>query len=181
MKTRVVYYLNVLAFLAVIAILGAASFMQWYYHELPCPLCLLQRVGFCLMGLGFMMNLLHRVSSRYYALSLIASLYTAAVGLRQILLHILPGAAGYGVALFGLHMYTWTFCIAVGYVLFISILLTVYDHDGPAVSQVRSKYWLRVVLGLFLFILFYNLLSVFLECGIGACPDNPVRYYHHLL
>ena len=43
---------NQLALLAVIGVLSYAFFDQLYFGELPCPLCLMQRMGFAIIFLG---------------------------------------------------------------------------------------------------------------------------------
>ena len=76
-------------------------------HELPCPLCLLQRILFAVLAVGPILNMRFGPRPSHYALSLLAAVAGFVVSTRQVLLHIMPGDAGYGSALLGYHYYTW--------------------------------------------------------------------------
>ena len=88
--------------------LAAAFAAQLVLGELPCPLCLLQRVQFAMLAIGPILNIRHGPRPSHYAASLLTAALGAVVAARQILLHILPGDPGYGSALFGHHYYTWS-------------------------------------------------------------------------
>ena len=53
--------LNALGMLAVCLVLILAFAYQFALYELPCPLCLLQRVGFVAVGFGLGLNLLYGI------------------------------------------------------------------------------------------------------------------------
>ena len=57
MLNALVRNINALGLLGVAFILGMGLVMQVVLDELPCPLCLLQRVGFALLMYGFMLNI----------------------------------------------------------------------------------------------------------------------------
>ena len=114
MSPRFAVKLNALALYAIGLVLLAAFYFQIALSEIPCPLCMLQRVS------------LRRAGGRTGA---DAAAWTAAeplrdnassrrssgagIAARQVLLHIAPGDPGYGSALFGYHFYTWAFvCFA---------------------------------------------------------------------
>src|SRR6202163_4244128 len=97
--------LNALGLYA-IALVLATAFAAQLLHELPCPLCLLQRVAFTVLEIGPILNIRWGPRPSHYALSLLAAAAGAAFSTRQILLHILPGDAGYGTALLGYHYYS---------------------------------------------------------------------------
>src|ERR1700754_1055340 len=99
--------LNALSLYAVALVLAAAFAAQLLLHELPCPLCLLQRIQFTALAIGPILNVRYGPRPSHYALSLLAAAMGFAFSTRQVLLHILPGDAGYGTALFGYHYYTW--------------------------------------------------------------------------
>src|SRR5262245_18665799 len=101
--------LNVLGLYAVAAVLAVAFAAQLLLGELPCPLCLLQRIQFAMLAIGPILNVRYGPRPSHYALSLLAAAAGAAFATRQILLHIMPGDPGYGSALFGYHYYTWAF------------------------------------------------------------------------
>ena len=98
--------LNVLGLYAVAAVLAVAFAAQLLLGELPCPLCLLQRIQFAVLAIGPMFNVRYGPRPSHYAMSLLAAAAGAAFAMRQILLHIMPGDPGYGSALLGYHYYT---------------------------------------------------------------------------
>ena len=57
--------LNALGLLAVSLVLATALFLQVTVGELPCPLCLLQRVGFVAAGFGLLLNVRFGSRSRW--------------------------------------------------------------------------------------------------------------------
>ena len=170
--------LNALSLYAVALVLAAAFAAQWLLHELPCPLCLLQRIQFAVLAIGPIMNVRWGPRPSHYALSLLAAAAGAAFSTRQVLLHIMPGDAGYGTALFGYHYYTLALIgFATAIVLLAAILLfdDQFKEDGAAPPAAASAFattavWL--VIGLTAL----NVVSTLLECGFAACPDNPVVY-----
>jgi disulfide bond formation protein DsbB len=170
--------LNVLGLYGLAAVLAAAFAAQFLRNELPCPLCLLQRVMFAALAIGPILNVRFGPRASHYALSLLAAIVGAVVSMRQILLHIMPGDLGYGTALLGYHYYTWAF---IGFVAAIVLLAAILLFDrqfeddgtapqGPAGAFARTAVWL--VIGLTAL----NVVSALLECGFGACADNPVVY-----
>ena len=169
--------LNALGLYGIALVLAAAFAAQLWLGELPCPLCLLQRVQFALLAIGPILNV--RVGPRpsHYAISLLSAAAGAAFAMRQVLLHIMPGDPGYGSALLGYHYYTWAFIgFAVAIVLIAAMLLFDRQFDGdagqplPANAVVQCAVWLVIALTAL------NVVSTLLECGFAACPDNPVEY-----
>ena len=170
--------LNALSLYAVALVLAAAFAAQLLLHELPCPLCLLQRLQFAVLAIGPILNVRFGPRPSHYALSLLAAVAGAAFSTRQVLLHIMPGDAGYGTALLGYHYYTWALIgFAVAIVLLASILLfdrqfepeTARPQPAPG-AFATTAVWLVIALTAL------NVVSTLLECGFGACADNPVVY-----
>ena len=118
--------LNALSLYAVALVLAAAFAAQLLLHELPCPLCLLQRIQFAVLAIGPIMNIRFGPRPSHYALSLLAAVAGAAFSTRQVLLHIMPGDAGYGTALFGYHYYTLAL---IGFVAAIVLLAAILLFD----------------------------------------------------
>ena len=170
--------LNALSLYGVALVLAAAFAAQLLLHELPCPLCLLQRIQFAVLAVGPIMNVRFGPRPSHYALSLLAAVAGAVFSTRQVLLHIMPGDTGYGTALFGYHYYTLAL---IGFVAAIVLLAAIllFDRqfeedrgahpDAPNVFAIGAV-WL--VIGLTAL----NVVSTLLECGFGACADNPVVY-----
>ena len=175
-RTRAIA-LNALALYGVALALAVAYAAQLLLHELPCPLCLLQRILFALLAVGPILNVRFGPRPSHYALSLLTAVAGAVVSTRQILLHILPGDAGYGSALLGYHYYSWAL---IGFVAAIVLLAAILLFDrqfddaapegGPAGGFALTAVWL--VIGLTAL----NVISTLLECGFGACADNPTVY-----
>src|SRR5437870_11062451 len=101
--------LNALGLYAVGLVLAAAFAAQLLLHELPCPLCLLQRIQFAMLAVGPILNIRFGARPSHYAVSLLTAVAGAAFAARQMLLHVMPGDPGYGSALLGYHYYTWAF------------------------------------------------------------------------
>src|ERR1700710_1111425 len=146
--------LNALGLYALAAVLAAAFTAQLLLHELPCPLCLLQRLQFTVLAIGPILNIRWGPRPSHYALSLLAAVAGATFSTRQILLHIMPGDAGYGSALFGYHYYSWALIgFVAATVLLAAILLfdrqfaddgAALPADGGAFAQVAV--WLVIAL-----------------------------------
>jgi disulfide bond formation protein DsbB len=170
--------LNALSLYAVAAVLAAAFAAQWLLHELPCPLCLLQRIQFAVLAIGPIMNVRWGPRPSHYALSLLAAAAGAAFSTRQVLLHIMPGDAGYGTALLGYHYYTLALIgFAIAIVLLAAMLLfdrqfSENDAPPPAATSAFAAIAVWLVIGL----TGLNVASTLLECGFAACADNPVVY-----
>ncbi|HYY38171.1 MAG TPA: disulfide bond formation protein B, partial [Xanthobacteraceae bacterium] len=101
--------LNALGLYAIALVLLVAFAAQLLLHELPCPLCLLQRIQFAMLAVGPILNVRFGLRPSHYAVSLLTAVTGAAFSARQILLHVMPGDPGYGSALLGYHYYTWAF------------------------------------------------------------------------
>lgn len=174
--------INILDIIGIVAVLLVAFFFQFYDHEVPCPLCLLQRFGFYMMAFGLMMNITFSLRPRNYAMSAIAALFTAAAGLRQMFLHIVPGTGSYGGALFGWHLYTWSFVFSSLFLIFTFCAL-LFEKQFQSLTVPRTEtheYIARFLLALYIILLLVNMVATFMECGYGYCPDNPMNYIHTL-
>jgi disulfide bond formation protein DsbB len=168
--------LNIMGLLGISASLVIAFYYQLVGHELPCPLCLLQRVGMITIGFGFLMNVRFGIRSAHYGVALLGSLLTGAIASRQMFLHIMPGDAGYGLALFGLHFYTWAVVSALAAIIFISGLLMLKTWERPSPIQQQMHVLGKLVIAVFIFLIAANLVSTVLECGAGECEADPVVY-----
>ncbi|MHC2437474.1 disulfide bond formation protein B [Bradyrhizobium sp. USDA 4451] len=169
--------LNALALYGLALLLAAAFAAQLVLHELPCPLCLLQRTLFALLAIGPILNIRFGPRPSHYALSLLTAVVGASVSTRQVLLHILPGDAGYGSALLGYHYYTWALIGFIAAIVLLAAMLLFdrqFDHrtaQGTAPGKfAQGAVWLVVGLTAL------NVLSTLLECGLSACADNPIVY-----
>ena len=168
--------LNILALYAISGVLIAAFAMQFALGELPCPLCMLQRVFICALAIGPILNLRFGPRPGHYALSMLAAMAGAAVAMRQMFLHILPGDAGYGSAIFGYHYYTWAFIIfAIALLVFTLLLLFDQQFEKDKTPHTKTAA-AAVAVWLTIAVTAANVVSTFAICGPAECPDNPVRY-----
>ncbi len=169
--------LNALGLIAVDTLLVIAFVDQLWFRDLPCPICILQRAGFVAAGFGIALNLLFGPRPSHYGMTIVGAAVGAALALRQILLHIVPGSGSYGNAVFGMHLYSWAF---IGFVLMIigSAVLLLDDRQFA-----RSEPWSNrldvlplTALVTFIVLAVGNIFSTLLLCGAGFCPEAPAGY-----
>lgn len=173
--------LNAIGMLAICIALLVAFFYQFFLSELPCALCLLQRVGFVAVGFGLGLNLLYGPRPRHYALMLIAAIFGASAAIRQILLHIVPGTGHYGSPFLGLHYYTWAaicfFLIILGASLM--LLFESQYEKGKTVVEMERFGGSKLAAGAFFLMLFLGIANAgftLLQCGFGICDDPPTNF-----
>ncbi len=170
-------YLYLVAMMAVIAaILTAAMTMQYAYGELPCPLCLLQRVALFGVCLGIMLNFRNGFSYQNTGFSLLFVIFLLIVSVRQSLLDIYPrpGHEYIGSALFGIHMPVWSIIIALAMLIAYALKLALVGGDDylretdvrtfPVIdrlARILSVYVIALCL--------INLVSVVIQCGFAQC------------
>ncbi len=166
--------LNALALYAIAVVLLTAFYFQFALGELPCPLCLLQRVAFTALAVGPVLTLRHGPRPGHYGLIIFAGLLGAAIASRQVLLHIVPGDVGYGSALLGYHFYTWALLCFVAAIAASAAMLLFpgqFAEGTPPLGAFEvAAVWLMLALTL------ANGASALLECGFTWCPDTPVHY-----
>ncbi|MEM8844639.1 MAG: disulfide bond formation protein B [Pseudomonadota bacterium] len=175
LPNNIVRTINSLGVLGITLILLVAFYIQLVYGELPCPLCLLQRVGFVLVMYGLMLNVIRGLHFKHYGIVILGALFGGSVALRQIALHVVPGTGSYGSAIFGLHPYTWSFLFFAATLLAAALLLLVshprcHEQEFVVTKPERMICWLAIIVtGL-------NVISAFLECGPLICADPPTDY-----
>jgi len=171
--------LNALGALAISAVLLMAFWDQFTGGGLPCPLCLLQRVGCVAVLFGLLLNVIYGPKAGHYSVMLLGACFGAAVALRQVSLHVVPPNPGYGGTFFGFHYYTWAFMVFAAVILGTAIV-------SAFAAQYREQRYLgfreqpalgRLAIAVALLVIAANVLSAFAECGFGACPDDPVSYW----
>ena len=159
---------------AIAAVLTAALFMQYGEGELPCPLCLLQRVAMLGVCFGPLQNFRSGFSDRNLGYSLLFSVFLLVVAVRQTLLDIYPrpGHEYVGSAVLGLHMPVWSVVIAVVLITAFALKLCIVgSEDGsraPPANSVVGR--LAMVISLYLIaVALVNFGSVVVQCGLGEC------------
>jgi disulfide bond formation protein DsbB len=170
--------LNAIGLILVSAVLCNAFYGQFVGGELPCPLCLLQRVAFVAVLYGLLLNLTYGPKPLHYSIILISAFLGAAIAMRQVLLHIIPGTPPYGAPFFGYHYYTWAFLV-FSLIIFGTAVISAFSVQYSKGSYVSFKYlhWFcRLTIGITLVMTLGNAISAFIECGPGICPENPTSY-----
>jgi disulfide bond formation protein DsbB len=164
-------------------VLLAALTVQFVLGELPCPLCFLQRIALMLCALGPLYilaqnrraALTHRDLAVAGGMSVLAALTGAAISVRQVLLHILPGDPGYGGTVLGMHLYTICLIAFVCHALAAGVMLV-----GASMTESFTQRRWPITHGVFLafgLIVLINLLSVIAQAGWHwMLPPDPVNY-----
>lgn len=178
---------NLVAMLGMVGVLLGAYYYQFTHHELPCTLCLLQRVAMLGIAFGAAMNLQLGPSPRHYGVSLVSAMFGLMISLRQTTLHINPyfdkkageptlsatANPGFGEAMFGLHLYVWGIVIFSVSTLLVGFMLLSNSQFRETTEEPR---WLRKLATLGVGALFVTAsleaLTTFAECGFGDCPND---------
>jgi disulfide bond formation protein DsbB len=170
-----------LMMLVIAVILTTAMAMQYVGGELPCPLCLLQRVALFGVCFGIIATFRFGDSGRNSGLSLMFAIFLLVVSVRQSLLDIYPrpGHAYIGSAVFGIHMPVW--CVLIALALLIAYALKLALLDGQRARTIPlSKFPVLAraarAAGAFVIALCaINLVSVVVQCGFDACHTSGYR------
>jgi len=159
--------------LTLAAILTTAMVLQYYGGEIPCPLCLLQRVAMFGVCFGIIQHFRHGNSARNDGFGMLFALFLLIVSVRQTLLDIYPrpGHSYVGSAVLGLHLPVWSIVIAVAILIAFAIKFAVLGGEhlrDQSFSPTLGR--LARLLGLYVIaICLINFVSVVLQCGTGAC------------
>nr|WP_245419725.1 disulfide bond formation protein B [Phyllobacterium salinisoli] len=173
----VFHYLYLLGMLAAIAaILTTAMVMQYAWGELPCPLCLLQRVALLGVCFGIMQQFRNGFSYQNTGLGLLFTIFLLVVSVRQTLLDIYPrpGHEYIGTAIFGLHMPVWSILIALALLIAYALKLLLWGGNDNLRNARLSDYplirTLATLLSLYVIAIgLVNFGSVVLQCGLAEC------------
>jgi disulfide bond formation protein DsbB len=161
------------------AIMTAAMFLQYHDNEVPCPLCLLQRVAMFGVCFGMILHFRHGYSARHDGISMLFALFLLIVSVRQTLLDIYPrpGHSYIGGAIFGLHMPVWSVVIAFAILFAFAVKFAVLGGEDlrdrrpvPALERLGRLLSLYVIA-----IALINFASVLVQCGVDACHTYGYR------
>ena len=170
------YAYLLLVMLVIAGVLSAAMTLQYANGELPCPLCLLERVAMFGVCFGIMMNFRRGFSYQNTGFSLLFAIILLVVAVRQSLLDIYPrpGHEYIGSAVFGIHMPVWSIIIALCLLTAYAIKLAILGGDEyllaadppqfPVIKKAADLMSLYVIA-----LCIINLVSVVLQCGLGEC------------
>lgn len=170
------YTYLLLVMFVIAGILTAAMTLQYVNGELPCPLCLLERVAMLGVCFGIMLNFRRGFSYQNTGFSLLFAIVLLVISVRQSLLDIYPrpGHEYIGSAIFGIHMPVWSIIIALALLIAYAIKLAILGGDEylreadvsefPAIRRIADILSIYVIA-----ICLINLVSVVLQCGLGEC------------
>lgn len=171
--------------LGICAVLIGAFIVQFGQGEIPCPLCIIQRMCMILAALGpafVIMDGRNRSSYGFsiigsgFGMSIMAAVGGMAVSARQVLLHIRPGDPGYGMPVFGMHLYTWALVVFV-VIIVVSGITILFEPRLDLPRPKKLSWFSRLTLWLFGLIILMNAVAVVLESGPHLfLPDNPDHY-----
>ena len=184
---RLVFWCLNLWILGYTLVIGIALVLQFALGELPCPLCMLQRYAMILSTLGalWIVRQAQRgvlTPDRYMqdlGLGALGAFVGAVFASRQIMLHILPGDAGYGGAVLGLHLYSWafvTFCVVILFTTLLAIVAPGSLPQAPARNSLGSRLSAAICIAFLAIVAINAVMIVFLEGFHWVLPDDPTRY-----
>lgn len=158
---------NALLALVLSAILWSVFGLQYFEHEEPCPLCLLQRLGMLGVAFGALLNVKFGIRRSHYSLSLFSAIFGGFVALRQIAFHICPGFPTFGKPCLGLNLYTWAFIIFASSVTYIALLMLIFNGREKEHRHVK---WLGQLAFFSIFLVsLTNIITTLIQCGLGDC------------
>lgn len=176
------YIYSISLLLLIAFILSAALYLQFFYNEIPCPLCLLQRAAYLGIDFSIMLNLRNNYSLRHDGLALLVTVILLIVSTRQTLLDIYPrpGHEYIGTAILGLHMPVWSIVISV-------LLLSIYAFKFCIFGYIKDmenirlesfpilKFSAGVVMWFIITLCAVNLVSSYIQCGLQSCHTAGYR------
>lgn len=169
--------LNALALVALDTVLVLAFADQLWFRDLPCPICILQRVGFIAAGFGLALNLIFGPRPSHYGLAIIGAMVGGVMSADQVLHYIVPGTGSYGNAIFGLHFYSWSL-IAFAVVVAGSGVMLMFDRQFESSSPppLPLTVFPLTAVALLALLAVGNVASTLAICGVGLCPEVPGGY-----
>jgi disulfide bond formation protein DsbB len=162
------------------AILTAAMVMQYASGEIPCPLCLLQRVAMFGCCFGLIVQLRSDNSERGTGIALIFAVLLLVISVRQTLLDLFPrpGHEYIGSAVLGIHLPVWSVIIAVALLLGFAIRLALSGGARRTVAECDTLRPVAHLLGIYVIaICAINFLSVIAQCGLDQCHTFGYRLF----
>ncbi|MED7818520.1 MULTISPECIES: disulfide bond formation protein B [unclassified Francisella] len=175
MKQNILDFFDSIALIGICVVLTSAFYYQIFLSELPCALCVFQRMALSLISFGIILNLIHGNKSEHYFFVILVALLNSAMAITQILLHIVPGTGSYGDAVFSLHMYTWNFIISIIFILYSTICGLITSNQEKI--KKGNNILVKIAVILIICLTLANTISVLIECGPHLCPSDPNNYW----
>ena len=168
-------YLNELWIIILCGVLTGGFIHGWVNHALPCPLCLLQRLGMIAVAIGPLMNILFGFRAVHYGVAIISALFGASVSIRHTLLHVCMNFSSFGHPVFGFELYTWAFLVACSSIFATGLLLMIAETSEEYSKPISLRPLGYIAIIYLILIVAANIVGTFLECGFGFCSDNPTQ------
>ena len=130
--------LNALFIYMLCTILLASFFHQFVQSDLPCDLCLMQRLCMVATAIALLMNLRFGVKPQHYGLALFSCLTGTLIAAYQTCLNISPSTPPPGAPILGLSLYVWSLIIFFISMFAIGLLLILY---GKIDSRSNKPSW----------------------------------------
>ncbi len=162
---------NTLWILVICGVLLAAFGVQLILKEMPCPLCLLQRLAMISIACSALLNLRFGVKTTHYSLALLSSIFGGSVSLRQIALHVCPDFTTFGSPVLGLSLFSWAFLVFCCSIAAVAFLMFFYDPKESPKEPERMSIWENIAAYLLLFVAAANIISTLVLCGLDPCSD----------
>ncbi|XMD06876.1 disulfide bond formation protein b [Brucella melitensis] len=173
-------FLYLIAMLFVLAgILTAAMVLQYGAGEVPCPLCLLQRMAMFGVCFGVMLQLRYGPSFRFSGIGLLFAIVLLIISVRQTLLDIYPrpGHEYIGSTVFGLHMPVWSILIALALIAAFAVQMMVWGgRHGQTIAQIKNLRSSMVLALYWLFMCWRLQRSTWLQSLCNAVSANAIRW-----
>jgi disulfide bond formation protein DsbB len=183
LEARQVRNIDGAALFGVSLILLVAFYHQLVLGELPCALCNLIRVGFMLFGSGLLLNMRFGTNAWNYVLSAVGALIGSLISLLFMFAKAPPYTTPTGSAIFGLHMYTWSYIAFTGAIMYCIVLLTLSGRVGRSAED-QPDTWRPVfrsaAMSVFVVLVGANLVSAFLQNGFHPFKAGGQKHYQML-
>ena len=179
--------LNFVGMVGMLCVALGAYVYQFSQEELPCTLCLLQRVAMVGVAFGAALNLTFGPRPRYYGVCLLSAVFGLVISFRQTMLHVNPyydktadeptlsatANPPFGQEVLGLHLYVWGLVIFSITVLAVGVVLLFRGQfEVPAAEPAWLTKLATVGVVILLVVAAAETLTTFAECGLGDCPND---------
>lgn len=174
-KINILDTLDSIAIVGITIILITAFGYQLVDNELPCALCVMQRMGLYGISLGLVINLVIGRNQTNYIMIIISGVINSWISLLQVILHIVPNTGGFGSSVLGLHMYTWNFIFSMIFIVY--GCLCGFLNGSEYQPRVKISLVPKTLIGILFLTLIANAISAFIECGPHLCSSDPQSYW----
>lgn len=167
-NARIERGINLIGIFGLCGMVIGAMIIEFGFHERPCPLCLLQRLGMIGVASAGLLNLRFGVKPAHYGLGLLCAFMGGAVSLRQTFLHIVPGSPpGPSTPVAGYDLWWWAFITFTVASVAMALSMLVEKSDETVGPQMD---WLAKVAFVLVFLVATaNVVISFALCGLGPC------------